>query len=156
MSTKTLPASALLLGIAGWIPFWIPVALSAHALLTGRSAAAEEWMFTVYAGLILSFLGGVRWGREIMARDVPDLAVLSASVAPSVLGLMGALIHWAGHPYFAWMLLAISLLVMMAWDRQAAARGELPAWFGRLRLILTLGAVGSAIAMILLYLLARS
>lgn len=156
MSTKTLPASALFLGLAGWIPFWIPVALSTHALLTGRSAAAEEWLYTVYAGLILSFLGGVRWGREIVSRETPDLAILSASVAPSILGLMAALLHWASNAHLAWLLLAVSLLVMMAWDRQAAARGELPAWFGRLRLILTLGAVGSAIAMTLLYLLARS
>ncbi len=151
-----IPPIALWLGLGGWIPFWVPVALSAQALISGRSAAAEEMAFTIYAGLILSFLGGVRWGGEIVRRDPPDLPILTASILPSLGALAAAFIHWAGQPMLAWAALATGFWIMLVWDRRSVRQMTLPKWFGALRLILTCGVFLSCLAMAAIYSLSRS
>ena len=45
--TTRIPTRALLGGLAGWIPFWAPVALTVQASLTGRSPAPERALYTL-------------------------------------------------------------------------------------------------------------
>ncbi|WP_413661071.1 DUF3429 domain-containing protein [Maricaulis sp. D1M11] len=155
-SPTDTPRMAQWLGMGGWIPFWFPVALSVQAWLSDRSAAAEEALFTIYAALILSFLGGVRWGQAVALPGPRLNRTLFLSVGGCLIGLLAAFIHWLGYPMMAWALLALALLGHARWDRDAVKRGDLPDWFGRLRTTLTLGAIVSALAMMLVYNLARS
>lgn len=139
--TNRIPTRALLGGLAGWIPFWAPVALTVQASLAGRSPAPELALYTLYGALILSFLGGVRWGRAL-ASDRPDTAgpwVLS--LLPTCFGLAAILAHWAFGPVSGIALIIAGLIAQLAWDRHALRVGDLPAWYGQLRLILSLGAI---------------
>ena len=137
-----IPVSALALGLAGVVPFWLPVAATVTSM-PGLPAARAVAAQVVYGALILSFLGGVRWGAAIerkagAARDlVLALAVLgclagfAAVLLPAVPGLS---------------LILAGLLLHAGWDAAAAARGELPDWFARLRLLLTALVVPAVVA----------
>ena len=149
MTTRP-PASALLLGVAGLIPFWIPVAISLWSVQAGRSNAAEAMLFTFYAGLILSFLGGVRWGEAIVRKNPPEAAALALAVFPSVWALGAGLVHWGGWPVLAWLMLGVGLFAQYHWDQIGPDTGALPAWYKRLRLLLTVFANGAAAAMIVI------
>ncbi|WP_291843944.1 DUF3429 domain-containing protein [Maricaulis sp.] len=149
------PASRLTitlwLGLAGWIPFWLPVGLATQAVLSGRSAAAETALFIVYGAIILGFLGGVRWGHA-MARAVPASALTyGLSVLPSLAGLAAVIAYWAGAVLPGISLVLIGLVLHWRWDRHATRSGSLPHWYGRLRSLLTLGAALAALGMLGLY-----
>ena len=96
-----------------------------------------------YGAVILSFLGGVRWGNLLF-----DQASLN-SWLPLTLSVLPSLIAWpalllAPVPMLA--LLAAGFTLQYALDVAGVKRGELPVWFGRLRLILTTGAILSLLA----------
>lgn len=79
MNVKTvpLPAAAQVLGYAGVIPF---AALAAAQWLPAWQTAALAPLL-LYSALILSFLGGVRWGRALASGRTLDFAL---SVLPSL------------------------------------------------------------------------
>lgn len=147
-----IPVPALVLGIGGLIPFWATAVMSAYQAFLGRSPATEEFLFTIYAGLIISFLGGVRWGADIVRQDTPRQNTLVLSVLPSILGLAAVIVHWAGQPLTGWAMLLAGLALLFRWDRLAVRAQTLPGWYGRLRLILTAGAGLSLLVMTGLYL----
>lgn len=88
-----LPLAALLLGLAGLLPF-IGTALGA---LSGTDANAGRFLAALiaYAALILSFLGGVHWGFVL---GVPAPEAYAARAAREryrlVLGVLPALVGW--------------------------------------------------------------
>ena len=136
-----IPTPARTLGLAGLLPFafgaamvWCPV--ESMATLGARLLGG-------YGAVILSFLGGVRWGRTLgdearLARWLP----LGLSVLPSLVGWAALLLPGGGM--FA--LLAIGLSLQYLLDRDAAESGVLPVWYGRLRLPLTIGAVAAMLS----------
>jgi hypothetical protein len=140
---RTIPPAALFLGAAGVIPFLLPAAalhfdLSEIApwdrMIRGGLAA--------YAALIASFLGGIRWGVALQAPpDGRRTALFAVSVLPS-LAAWGALA--LPRPHDLSLLIALFLGLAVA-DIRMATRGEVPRWFGTLRLALSIGAVGSLI-----------
>lgn len=139
--THRIPTLALWGGLAGWIPFWAPVLLALQAIQTGRSPATELALFTLYGALILSFLGGARWGRAL-APDAPEHPVLWAlALVPTCLGLVAIGAHWAGGPIAGIALILAGLIAQLGWDRLAVRQAVLPVWYGRLRLVLSLGAI---------------
>ncbi|MEA1942325.1 MAG: DUF3429 domain-containing protein [Pseudomonadota bacterium] len=144
----TIPRQALWSGLAGLLPFWLPVLLAVQAAATQRSAAAEEAAFTIYAAIILGFLGGVRWGRALAPGENPPGRHWLASIAPSVLGVAAVAVHWAAGPVPAFVLVLAGLAGQYVWDRSAVERRRLPRWYGRLRTVLSASASGAAIAMI--------
>lgn len=143
--SQTIPSAALALGLAGLLPF-AGAALSQYASLPLLAPAFGLQVGIVYGAVILSFLGGIRWGTAIapFASDrqaiefatsvIPSLAALAAVFMPEILGL-GLLIS--------------GFLMQALWDVTAVEQGRLPRWFGKLRMILTAGAVVSLIAMLL-------
>ncbi len=83
LKLKAIPRSALILGWAGLIPFvfggisiWIDIPIN---IKLGISQ-----MTLTYGMIILSFLGGVRWGAAMVQSYKMD-AALVLSVAPSLL-----------------------------------------------------------------------
>lgn len=123
----------------------IPFASSAGAMFVFREDlallnTAALWLL-VYAAIILSFLGGVRWGAEVAKRERPRFAELGPAT-------LGALVGWgmvmAGFRYgmqpwlFAGM--AGALILFLIYD---SISPELPIWYRRMRTWPTLGAVAS-------------
>ncbi|MBC7506421.1 MAG: DUF3429 domain-containing protein [Sandarakinorhabdus sp.] len=137
--TIAIPRSVLVYGILGLIPFFLPPLVSgvspAHAGILGLVPV-------IYGALILSFLGGARWGQEA-ARPQPRLGVISLSMLPTLAGLTLLLATWLDRHA---QLVAMAALfgLQFVWD--AGSLG-LPAWYTRLRLILTVGAVAALLAM---------
>ncbi len=137
-SSSEIPRPALIYGLLGLIPF-----LALPLLVLAIPAQGEAWLnlLSFYGALILSFLGGARWGLAI-DRPVPSALTLSLSMLPTltafaVLGLLpGQLDLQLG-------VLFISLILQGIWDIRSHG---LPSWYPRLRTILTLvAALGLAL-----------
>lgn len=145
VTDQRIPAAALWLGLAGLVPF-AAAALAQFLAWPLLSPAAGMRLGLVYGVVILSFLGGIRWGRALLARParmqaaefivgiVPALAALTAFFLPDLLALA---------------LLIAGFLLQALWDVISAEEGRLPPWFARLRMILTAGAVPSLIVLLL-------
>ena len=148
---QSIPTSALVLGMGGLIPFvcsailvWWPLPIDQWLpqwLIQERSVAQLATpALGAYGAVILSFLGGVRWGNMLF-----DQASLHRWL-PLTLSVLPSLIAWPSlllSPIPMLALLAAGFTLQYAFDVAAVKRGELPEWFGRLRLILSTGAIFS-------------
>lgn len=137
-SLKPVPGPAKILGLAGLLPFisgggmgWLPVGVD-------LKLGIAYWT-SLYAALILSFLGGVRWGAA-MQQNQPEYLI--SSVIHSLLA-WSCLLLTAAEAAFA---LAALLLVFGVKDIADARAGALAPWYGHLRLWLTIGAGASMIS----------
>ena len=128
------PAPAWTLGALGLIPF--AAASGVYALGEPRYGGPALLALVTYAAAILSFLGGVRWGAEILRTDRPRWLTLGASnVAPLIgWGLLAA--PFATAPLQLSGFIA-AFLGQWLWDQSSS---HLPPWYARLRTLLTLGA----------------
>jgi hypothetical protein len=134
-----IPRIVLVYGVLGLIPFLAPpligLATPAHAGILGL-------VTLVYGALILSFLGGARWGQEV-ARPAPRAGVVTLAMLPTLTGFALLLATSLDRPA---QLTAMAALfgIHFFWD--AASQG-LPPWYPRLRLLLTAGAIAGLAAM---------
>ena len=135
MSTdrRTTPAVVLIYGLLGVIPFLAPP-LAGVWMPALRSSAAL--LLALYGGLILSFLGGARWGMAVFHPD-PSARVVSLAMIPTLAGLALLVLNQDARR-LQLIGLAIALAVHWLWD---VSSPHLPAWYPRLRTILTTGAV---------------
>jgi len=106
---RPLPRGMLALTWGGLLPFAGALALAA-AQPGWRDAALT--VFIAYAALILSFLGGARWGRALAA-EVSPLRYVEA-VLPSLIGFVALLL--AHRPQPALCLLATGFLIWLLID----------------------------------------
>jgi Protein of unknown function (DUF3429) len=123
---------------AGLLPF---LAAAAMTLFTGgsyRGWIAEE-VATVYGAVILSFLGGIRWGAALERGPAATLAV---SVVPSLIGFISL---WM-EPVTALITLIAGFLIQFGWD--AMSGDALPEWFLRQRMGVTIAAASSMIVVL--------
>jgi Protein of unknown function (DUF3429) len=142
LAQARIPAVALLLGAAGLLPFaagalavWIPVPL--------LPSAEGSRLSISYGAIILSFLGGIRWGTAIGPYGARRQSIeFLTSVLGSVAGL--AAVFLPTVPALA--LLIAGFLLQALWDVTSVESGRLPSWFGKLRMLLTAGAVVCLIA----------
>ncbi|MEM6626978.1 MAG: DUF3429 domain-containing protein [Pseudomonadota bacterium] len=98
-----------------------------------------------YGAVILSFLGGVRWGVELANRpDHPRTQVLVLSVLGALFGwvlvVQGVMVRASPGVFAAF---ALAFLLHLTWDAQSA---DLPKWFKRLRFIASSAAAISFLA----------
>ena len=140
-----IPGSALALGLAGVLPF-VAAALAQWLPIPGLPAGLAFEAGRTYGAIILSFLGGIRWGTamgpygpkrqslEFATSVLASLAGFTALFLPPVLGLS---------------LLVAGFLMQALWDVLSVEAGRLPPWFGKLRMILTAGAVIALLALLL-------
>lgn len=134
MQLCAMPSRAFwLISGSGLVPFLVCLVL-AYTVPVLHDAAVRT--FIVYSALTLTFLGGARWGAELVrAPDGPDLVRLAASAGPSIVGLAALLPQTP--PRVAIGLLLLSSGAQLAWDVAGARRGLLPAWNGRVRTVMT-------------------
>ncbi|MFK7852913.1 MAG: DUF3429 domain-containing protein [Granulosicoccus sp.] len=150
---QVIPTPALVLGVAGLLPF-IATALASCTpsniieLLAGAHSAPALKQLALnalgaYGAVILSFLGGIRWGSLLSDTSrLQQWQPLALSVVPSLIAWPALLLK----PSLMLSILVVGFLFQFALDVKAVKRGELPPWFGRLRTILTTGAVLSLLA----------
>jgi len=137
-----VPLAAGIIGTAGLIPFfgfaWVIWSTPASV----PSNLAAEFL-AGYGAIILSFMGGCRWGFAS--------AGLGAGPAflPLIFSVVPALIAWPAlmlEDPWRFVVLAAAFLFLFSWDVSLTRQGGAPAWWPRLRLPLTIGAVGSLFA----------
>jgi hypothetical protein len=149
MDARRIPFWPLALGLAGLIPFYLSLWMSLSGEMT--LAMFGPLSFVSYAAVILSFLGGARWGLELArAPAQPAAWRLVASVAPSIAGWIAVVVNIA--PTFSIAVLMAGFAAQFAWDARASRTGHAPAWYLALRAILTAGvmlALGLELARVL-------
>ena len=133
------PQLAKLIGYGGLIPF-VGCAALMYAGNTGASIIAL-FASAVYGAVILSFVGAVHWGLTMREDRSPYWYVWS--VIPAILGWLSIVLLDIKIS-----LLALAIAFTLAWsvDRQANLQGLIPAWYMRMRNILTVGATVSLLA----------
>ncbi len=128
------PTAVRAWGLLGVAPFW---AVPAVAWFAPQAASVAAALVALYAALILSFLGGARWGLAV--RDAaPDPVVVGLAMIPT---LAGVLVMALAHGAVRLQLLGLAVALTLSWAWDVRAQG-LPPWYGRLRTVLTVGAVG--------------
>ena len=138
-SPRATPLAPLALGAAGLLPFAFLalVAASGSDATLGLRHGLARTPLVAYGAVIASFLGGIRWG--LVAAE-PDQGRVTLDYA---LAVVPSLLAWAGLALPPpWDLRAVGALILL-WglvDQDLIRRGLAPAWLGRLRLALSLGA----------------
>ena len=129
----TGPPLASLMGFGGLIPFFVCAGV-AHSGVAPWDVLALI-IIGVYGAVILSFVGAVHWGLAMQGDRTQRWFIWS---------VMPALYAWPPIVFLdsRTALLALVPGFLMCWsvDRRAAAAGLIPAWYMRLRHMLTLGA----------------
>jgi hypothetical protein len=132
MGENRIPPVVLALGLGGLIPFIacaIAVVLKLPLPVIGDPARA----LLAYGAIILSFLGGVRWGLALrMEESSLRTRQFVISVVPSILAWFALLLA----PGAGFGLMAGLFVILWAEDRNLPRIGA-PLWYPRLRLLLT-------------------
>jgi hypothetical protein len=117
-----LSDTARLLGHAGLLPFvlgallvWMGLAPDLHAFVTLALSA--------YAGIIVSFLGGIHWGLAFR-HSAPPASLFIWGVLPSLVAWMAVLMP----PYAGLVLHGTMLLVCYAVDRRVYPAQGIAHW----------------------------
>lgn len=102
-------------------------------------------LLLLYAAIILSFLGGIRFGMAVQSPAPGAAANLAWSVVPSLAGwgvlivaYLAAVYRNMGFVGWAFAILAALFVLQYAWDAASARTGEAPRWFGPMRQRITL------------------
>ena len=132
---SAVPRAARWLGFAGLMPF---VAAAGAGILPGAQLhdLALQALLT-YGAVILSFLGGIRWGLALAIADPAALSgPLCLSVLPAMLGWFAILVPAST----GLIVLALGFAAILAADLRLAMA---PAWYRTLRLPLSAGAIAA-------------
>lgn len=125
----------------------IPFASAAGAMFVWREdytlvITAGSWLL-VYSAVILSFLGGVRWGAEVAKRERPRFAELGPATFGPLIG-WGLVMAAFQNAFPAWIYAAMAAAFILHFLYDSISP-ELPIWYRRMRLWPTIGAVLSLI-----------
>ena len=147
-----IPRSALILGLAGVIPFlWG----AANVLFPATASWGGRWLSPMFMGtyvsltygtVILSFISGVLWGFATKATGREAALGYALSVIPA----LWAFFMVNGDPGNAAVNLAAGFAGLLLLDASFARQGLAPAWWMRLRVLLT-GIVLACLAVPILF-----
>ncbi len=126
--TRPLPPFAIVLGLAGLLPF-ILCSLGAVSLSSDGSTRSLLAL-VAYGATILAFLGGVHWGFALDGSDTPTERVQRArfglGVVPSLIGWAAMLITFIGLPTTGLLVLTAGFIATTVVEAQATRRGLMP------------------------------
>lgn len=134
-----IPKGALILGLAGLIPFvwgamtYLNPALQAWGSSTLGPRFVGPYVQLFYGSVILSFMSGVLWGFATKATG----AVATSGYALSVLPALWAFFMTGGGPVAAGMALMAGFIGLLGLDFMFWKQGLAPPWWMRLRVLLT-------------------
>jgi len=144
-ASRRIPRTALALGLSATLPFVILAAVQWLGVPAVSPAAVSRTALS-YGALVLAFLGGIRWGT---AMGPFGTLRQSLDFAASILAIAAAAAALALPEIPGLALLAAGFLTQALWDVLSVEAGRLPQWFGKLRMIVTAGAVLSLLAVLL-------
>ena len=137
--------TANLLTLSGALPFIGLTLLMFTDIAHSIRVDVATVLALLYAALILSFLGGVRFGMEVRDPANGASANLVWSVVPSLaawflLALVYANVMASNMGFIGWgfALFAMAFVLQFVWDAASVRAGEAPAWFGPLRARITM------------------
>lgn len=140
LNTAAPAVLACWLGYAGLLPFAVGLLL---AVFGGPTLGAYgRHLLGTYGAVILSFLGGVAWGLTLTNETLAPAAARREflyAVLPSLLAWLALLLPTA----LGTALLALCFVATLGHDWRYAKTHPVPDWFVRLRVHLSLGAVGA-------------
>jgi hypothetical protein len=143
MFAASIPRPALILGLAGLLPFawglitmFVPAAAQLTMDLIGPRFIGP-YVGLSYGTVILSFMSGVLWGFSTRAEG----AVEGTGYALSVLPALWAFFMVGGGPVSAAIALMAGFVGLLGLDWLFWNQGLAPAWWMKLRVILTAGVV---------------
>ena len=126
---RSLPPLALVLGLAGLIPF----AACGYAALTANGGPAAQAL-AAYAAVILAFLGGVHWGFALPEPSGrAERARLGLGVVPSLIGWVALLLVIAVGTEAGLGLLLVGFALLTVVEARAARAGLMPPGYMALR-----------------------
>ncbi len=141
MNDQRIPRVALALGLAGLIPFLVSALVSVTAEPATSAIALKS--LAAYAAVILSFLGGVRWGVLLAERGrFNTFGPAVVSVAPSILAWFALLLPTVAMLFILLGGLLLQYLVDSPFS-PVKAGSYFPQWYPKLRLLLSVVATGS-------------
>jgi Protein of unknown function (DUF3429) len=128
------------LALAGFVPFavltfWLYGIAPDHPWRQGTIV-----VLTAYGAVILSFLGGIRWGIALTGHDRESRRDLMLGIVPPLLGWSAVLVP----PPLTFVLLAVAFAAQGAWD-SLTLTPAVPAWFRRLRIQMTVLVVAALV-----------
>lgn len=129
------------LALAGFLPF---AALSIWLIGITEDHPTHAFtllLLTGYSAVILSFLGGARWGMEIHRHHEASSWVLVVGMLPALIGFAA----FAVPAPFVFAMLAVAFAAHGAWDSFSAHSDQVPAWYGKMRVVLTVLVVAAMI-----------
>lgn len=130
----SIPQSTALFGGLGVIPF---VAGAVLANIPSTSASGH-WLVIGYGAVILSFLGGIQWGVGLKSVPRAWLPYLIA-ISISLMGWIALLLT----PLWGLLLLGAGYIAAFFYDAVTTPLFDLPGWFIRLRILLTMSVLAS-------------
>ena len=137
--TRPLPLIAIILGLAGLVPF-LACALGALSL-QGDGATRSMLALSAYGAVVLAFLGGVHWGFALDAAAAPPVQVQRArftlGVVPSLIGWAALLVTFVGLPRTGLLVLAAGFIFTTVLEARASRDGWMPASYMGLRWVLS-------------------
>ena len=123
---RSVPLAAVLLGIAGLIPFFA----CALGTLGLRDADALRVLSALigYGAVILAFLGGVHWGFGLPTPDAPGTREaqrlrLCLGVLPSLIGWLALVLPLVAAPDLGLAALILGFIGTMVLETEAHRRG---------------------------------
>ena len=126
----TIPTPALVWGWGGVIPF------ASICLILGFAepslAAFSQKVLVPYGAIILTFMGGVHWGLQ-MVREAPENLLYTTGIGPSMFAVLAILLPV--QP--ALIILSVGFVGLLLFDLWLMREGRVPRWYGRLRIQLT-------------------
>ena len=140
-----VPRSALLLGLAGVIPFvwgavtYLSPELQGWGVRAFGSRFVGPYISLFYGSIILAFMSGVLWGFATKTEG----AVAASGYALSVLPALWAFFMTGGGPVSSAIALMAGFVGVLAIDWMFWKQGLAPAWWMGLRVPLTVIVVTS-------------
>ena len=129
MMNRPLPIIAVLLGLAGLIPF-----LGCGLLALGAEGERGMMALAAYGAVILAFLGGVHWGFALQdPTGTAERKRLSLGVVPSLTGWVALLLAVAVRPDFGVALLLAGFIAIIVVEVRAHRAGLMPRGYLNLR-----------------------
>lgn len=128
----------------------LPLAGMAGAMMVATPVLKQQLIFAtlIYAGLMVAFTGGMRWGVEVAraGRAVPDngrlllggMSVAAAFVVLVAAPMLPSEIGWQ----IALATFGVVAVLQLLWDIWAGIRGDIPRWMAVFRVVVTALAAG--------------
>lgn len=133
--------TARFLALFGYVPILV-LALWLMGIDAAHPARAQTLaLLQSYCSIILSFLGGIRWGLAMVFRHGGSPRDLIASCVPPLVGWAAVFVP---VPY-AFGLFAVAFAAQGAWDTFAVQGAVAPGWYGKLRVLLTVLVVAAMV-----------